>query len=87
MTFDGRSEAEDLVGQRRLIFGADEFTVVVAGQERGSREFKLDAAARLRRIDIRRTDRDETGLGIYEIEGEELKLCYAQPGGTSADKL
>jgi uncharacterized protein (TIGR03067 family) len=41
---------------------------------------KLDAAKKPKQIDITRTvdARSETALGIYEVDGDKLKLCVAE---------
>ncbi len=43
--------------------------------------FKLDAAKKPKQIDFTRLEdgRAETALGIYEIDGDKLKLCAAEP--------
>ncbi len=43
--------------------------------------FKLDAAKKPKHIDLTRTidGRAETATGIWELDGDKLKLCVAEP--------
>ena len=56
-------------------------TITVTGKSRGS--YKLDPSKRPRAIDLMSTDgpdKGKTAEGIYELEGETLRLCWDQPG-------
>lgn len=77
---DGRylpdEEAEKLklaVAKDRMLFGGH-------GKGRLTR-FKLDAMASPKTIDLTGVEDEQTALGIYELNGERLKISLAQPGG------
>ena len=42
--------------------------------------FTLDPAKSPKQIDFKALSDGKTGLGIYELRGDELKLCLANPG-------
>ena len=46
----------------------------------GKGTFKLDASKKPRAIDALPAGRDKPLLGIYEFDGEKMKLCFASPG-------
>jgi uncharacterized protein (TIGR03067 family) len=66
----------------RLIFDGDKVRVV--GPSRGQQEegtFKLDPARKPKTIDIHALgSKQQSVLGIYELEANSLKLCLARPG-------
>lgn len=42
--------------------------------------FKLDTNAKPRRIEIKPTDSDRVMRGIYELNGDSMKICFGGPG-------
>ena len=45
--------------------------------------FKIDPTAKPKAVDITQTsgeNKGKTSLGIYEIDGDTLKMCWAPPG-------
>jgi uncharacterized protein (TIGR03067 family) len=64
-------------------------TVTQWAEEQGKKEviststFRLDAKARPKAVDVTRTTGDlkgRTTLGIYELDGDSLKVCYSFQG-------
>jgi len=79
----GEAAVADTAKQLRLVFDGDKFkayfgdTVLMAGT------VKLDPAAKPKAIDLRSTEgrlAGKTGEGIYELDGDKLKLCLVEPG-------
>lgn len=86
VTRETGGEARETNGMR-LVFKDDRFQLV---RDDGTIEgtFKIDAAANPRRIDMhvdkappdQERVKDKTSLGIYELNGDELRWCAAEPG-------
>lgn len=66
----------------KLIFTANNLTAKTPnGDHKGT--FKIDAAATPKTIDVMLTDgpdADKSVVGIYELKGNDLKICFAKPG-------
>lgn len=77
-------EDEDI----RMTFSGDEFSIKRGGQIAFKGKFKIDPSKKPKTIDLEITEdiKDEfkgkTGLGIYALEGDTLKLCASHPGET-----
>jgi uncharacterized protein (TIGR03067 family) len=76
-TYDGK---EVVAKGRSLVFTEKEFTAFVGDKRNRSVAFTLDPDSNPRRIDMDRGGKDGKALGIYSIDKDELKLCYAEPG-------
>jgi uncharacterized protein (TIGR03067 family) len=70
-------------GGKPLPDGALSLKFVFAGEKvktgEESTSYRLDPAATPRRIDLT-NDQKETMLGIYQLDGDRLKICYSDPG-------
>jgi len=65
----------------QVIIKADKITFVGPdGKETFDVPYKLDAAKKPKAIDVKNEKGDETSPGIYSLEGDTLKICYARPG-------
>lgn len=60
----------------RVTVKGDKITLVGADDETQEFTFKLDPAAKPKRIDI--TFTLGTLLGVYELDGDTLKVCYSE---------
>jgi uncharacterized protein (TIGR03067 family) len=80
-TFDGRPTAAEVVKKRKMIFQADELIAVIDGARKEPLKITLDPGKKPRQIDLARPGGRGTALGIYALDGDELKLCYSEPGG------
>ena len=61
-----------------------ETTITFAGQLYFKARFSIDPARRPKTIDYAMTEgptRGKIHLGIYELDGDTLKFCFAAPGG------
>ncbi|HMC89453.1 MAG TPA: TIGR03067 domain-containing protein [Gemmataceae bacterium] len=60
----------------------DKYTIFQFKKVIGKGTFKLDATKKPRTIDAETTvgGRKLTLLGIYELDGDTLKICFAPPG-------
>jgi uncharacterized protein (TIGR03067 family) len=65
------------LAKARLIFQGDNLTVHV-GDDKEEMTFKLDPAQKPKTIDIQVPNEKEAALGIYELNGDDLKLCVAE---------
>lgn len=77
----------DAEGKRcRLIFEGEKFTIMKDQTAIIEGTFSVDAAKTPSRIDMKVLKDDEnertgqTALGIYQIDGDKLKWCSAEPG-------
>jgi uncharacterized protein (TIGR03067 family) len=73
---------EFLKGARRVARG-DETTVTINGQLFIKARFTIDPAKKPRTINYTMTGgptKGKTQLGIYELDGDTVKFCFAAPG-------
>jgi len=76
-TYDGKEVAAK---GRTLVFGEKKFTTFIGDKKKRAVAFTLDPSTDPKRIDMDRGDKDGKALGIYEIDMDQLKLCYGEPG-------
>ena len=80
---DGKAMPDEFLKGAKRVAKGDETTVVIAGQVFMKATFTIDPAKKPKTIDYAMTDGFSKGkkqLGIYEIEGETVKFCFASPG-------
>jgi uncharacterized protein (TIGR03067 family) len=78
---DGKKLDEEALKGARLTVEGDRHTVR-EGDATYKGTHKLDPAAKPKTIDITDTEgpfRGKTVLGIYELDGDTFKICYAPP--------
>jgi uncharacterized protein (TIGR03067 family) len=74
----GKVVPEDELKKFEVVFAADKVKFPIK-QEVKELGYKLDPAKKPKQIDIAFSD-SETAEGIYELDGDKLKLCLTKPG-------
>jgi uncharacterized protein (TIGR03067 family) len=80
---DGQPLPEELVKTIKRVFKGDEYTTTKDGDVIGKAKFKLDPSKKPKHIDFTPSEGAEAGQaleGIYELDGDKLKICYSQSG-------
>lgn len=78
---DGKAD-DTLKGAVRVNMG-DKYTLTMKGGKPFSGMYKVDPSKKPRTMDMMPTDgryKDKTLLAIYELDGEIMKVCFAEPG-------
>jgi uncharacterized protein (TIGR03067 family) len=75
---EGKANKE--LADAQFTFKDDKLSLVLKSGEKNDLPFKLDPAQNPKTIDLQRADAKDQALGIYELEGDVLKLCVADPG-------
>jgi uncharacterized protein (TIGR03067 family) len=72
-------DREFIEGKLKLVFTADKFWTHVDDPDKDAVSYTLDPAHSPKRIDIRyeKDGKPVTRPGIYALEGDTLKICYA----------
>jgi uncharacterized protein (TIGR03067 family) len=79
---NGKELGDKTVKGARLVIEGDRHTVKV-GRNTYKGTHKLNMSKSPKTIDISDTEgpfKGKTVLGIYELDGDEFKICYAPPG-------
>jgi uncharacterized protein (TIGR03067 family) len=79
---EGQKAPEEEVRSIKMTFSADKMTINQKGKDLPM-EFRLDPTKKPRTIDIVPTEGAQKGkviAGIYQLDGDELKLCLSRPG-------
>jgi uncharacterized protein (TIGR03067 family) len=80
---DGQAMPEEMLKQMKRICKGDETTTMMAGRIFFKAKFAIDPAKKPKTIDYEMTEGVTKGskqLGIYEIDGDTFKSCFAKPG-------
>jgi uncharacterized protein (TIGR03067 family) len=79
--FDGKEADPENVKTASLVVAGNEFTMKI-GNETHKGKFTIDPAKKPKTIDTEFTEgslKDSKVLGIYEIDGDTRKSCFAGP--------
>jgi uncharacterized protein (TIGR03067 family) len=79
---EGKELPAEVVMGFKMAFKDDGYTVLI-GQDKTEGVFRVDASKKPKTIDIIPDNGPDRGLkqpGIYEFDGDKLKICAAQPG-------
>src|SRR5258706_162110 len=80
---DGQPMPEEMRKQMKRVCKGDETTTTRAEQVFIKAKITLDPSKKPKTIDYQMTDgftKGKTQLGIYEVEGDTFKACFAKPG-------
>lgn len=73
----GRKAPDEAIKDLKLVITQDKITYKF-GDKTTKKSYKLDATKKPKWIDL--TEGDRTTLGIYELEGDNLKICFPEGG-------
>ena len=80
---DGQSMPEEMRKTAKRVVKDGQTTVTIGGQLFMKAKFTVDPAKKPRTIDYTMTGgptEGKTQLGIYELDGDTVKFCFAAPG-------
>ena len=80
---DGYPMPDGMIGRSKRVCKGDELTVIVGGQPFMKAKITIDPTKKPKTIDYLMTEgftKGKTQLGIYELDGDTLKSCFAGPG-------
>ena len=80
---DGQPMPETMVAGSKRVCKGDQTSVTVGGQLFMKAKFTLDPSKKPKTIDYLMTGGPTKGkkqLGIYELDGDTVKFCFAAPG-------
>jgi len=80
MTRGGKDAPAEEVAKHKLVIEGEKFLPQTDGKKDAEATFKLDATKKPPAIDVTNKD-GEIALGIYQIDGDTLKLAVQRPGG------
>jgi uncharacterized protein (TIGR03067 family) len=80
---DGQPMPDEMRKQMKRVCKGDETLTTMGGQMFMKAKIAIDPSKKPKTIDYRMTDgftKGKTQLGIYEVDGETFKSCFAKPG-------
>jgi uncharacterized protein (TIGR03067 family) len=80
---DGQAMPKELVKTGKRVAQDGETTILIGGQVYFKAKFSIDPAKKPKAIDYVMTEgltKGKTHLGIYELDGDTVKFCFAAPG-------
>lgn len=76
--FEGEDKPPPDAGVITFTFKDGKLTLDVGGKGREKGGYKLDPTAKPKAIDLSEPGSDRTTLGIYELDGDNLKFCITE---------
>jgi uncharacterized protein (TIGR03067 family) len=73
----------DRIKGGKLAISGQNFTIQTASGAELKGDYRLDPGKKPKAMDLTHTEgalRDKTWQAIYQLDGEELKICYAETG-------
>ena len=80
---DGEAAKPDDVKTYQLIVKDNKYTIMMRGKEAEQGTLKLDSTKKPKTIDVDITSGEDKGKaqhGIYELDKDSFKACFAKPG-------
>src|SRR5262249_39200386 len=80
----GRKIEDEKLRDQKVVFTKDRMLFKAGDKTDGEFAYKLDPTKKPAWLDLAPIDRDgkpmQTALGIYELAGDDLKICHPDPG-------
>jgi uncharacterized protein (TIGR03067 family) len=86
ITYNGEKAPKEAAEKVKFMIKGDKWTVEQPDGNELKGTLKLDQKKKPKELNAA-TDDGRTILGIYEIDGDKLKLCYAEPGSERAKEF
>jgi uncharacterized protein (TIGR03067 family) len=77
---DGQPFPEELAQSLKRTMTKDKFTIRNGEEVVSQGTFKLDPSQKPKTIELKVEGSDQPVHGIYELDGDMFKICYAAPG-------
>ena len=80
---DGQPMPAQMLKQMKRVCKGDEATTTMAGRVYLKAKITIDPSKKPKTIDYQMTEgftKGKTQLGIYEVEGDTFRSCFAKPG-------
>jgi uncharacterized protein (TIGR03067 family) len=85
---DGKPLPAEQTQTMKLVIQGDKYTFQT-GDQRVEGTYKLDPTKKPKTIDAARSDGPDKGKvlqGIYQVDGDEMKMCFGAPGNEARPK-
>jgi uncharacterized protein (TIGR03067 family) len=84
---NGKEQAEERTKKLSIVIKGDVFSFKFEGQPKTlDMKLKLDPSAKPKAVDLASTIREgQVALGIYELDGVQLKVCWSRNGKARPD--
>ena len=86
-TFDGKEVPAKALAGRKVVIGGGKLTAYVGEKKGNVNRITLDGSKKPARINLLRQGLTEPSLGLYELKGDRLTICYGEPGKERPAKL
>jgi uncharacterized protein (TIGR03067 family) len=77
---DGEQFPDDLLKSLKRTVTGDKYTITRDGETFAKGTYTLDPSQKPKTIDAKLEGNDQPVRGIYELDGDTLKICVAGPG-------
>ncbi len=87
---DGAKTPDEELKRMKLTIEGEKYTLKTEDATVSAGTIKVDGAKKPKTINIMATDGDGSGqemLGIYELDGDKMKVCYGRPNEERPSKL
>ncbi len=85
--FNGKKMSVEQSKKRQLKFSDKGFTAYDSGKEGRTVKYTLGSKDEPRHIDLTTGSVGKPSYGLYEIEGDVLRICYSEPGAERPKEL
>ncbi len=77
----GRPAPDEYRKNFKMTFNGDKITVKFSNDKTKEGTYKLDSSKTPKELTVTPSDGEKPLFGIYDLDGDNLKLCMSQPGG------